>query len=285
MTYFVLFCLLGLAVGSFLNVVIYRLPKIEQAEEKLSIRQWLVDRNIKFKDTKDQLDPGSPMTLSLPRSSCPSCGHVIKPYENIPILSYLFQRGKCNGCGSRISVRYPIIEALTAFLFFLVYLEFGFSLQSLAAGAFVALIVTLSAIDFDEQILPDCLNYLLLWSGLLVAAFGLFVPASEAIIGAITAYGALWIIFQIHHRITGRIGMGYGDFKLFAALAVWVGWQQLPILLLIAASTGIVYFIFLKISGKVTSHAAFGPFLALGGFICLLYGPQIQLYIYQATRS
>jgi len=282
--YLIFFCLLGLAVGSFLNVVIYRLPLMDLAEEKAAIGEWLKDHKISFKDPLKHLKPGPDLTLSLPRSACPNCGHVLKSYENIPLLSFLLQKGKCRGCSHKISVRYPLIELLTSVLFLLAYVEFGLSWQTLAAALFSCLVISLSAIDFDQQILPDSLNYLLLWCGLAASLIPLFTSPSDAILGAILGYGVLWSLYQIHHRLTGRIGMGYGDFKLLAALGAWVGWQQLPILALLASLFGILAFASNKAAGKDFQQIPFGPFLGAGGFVCLLYGAEIQIYLKQLIR-
>lgn len=275
MLYLVFFCLLGLAIGSFLNVVIYRLPLIERADETSTIQEWLKEKKVSIKDPKAIFSDRPEMTLSVPRSACPSCGHVLSILENIPILSYLFLKGRCRGCRQNISIRYPTIEALCAILFLIIFLKFGLTYQTVAAGLFAALLLGLSGIDYDHQILPDPLNYILLWSGLIASVFNLFVSTEDAIIGAVVGYTALWLLYQIHYRLTGRVGMGYGDFKLYAALGAWLGWQQLPLVALVAAIAGIAFFCGARARKNIEHRIPFGPFLAVGGFVCLIWGSNL----------
>jgi leader peptidase (prepilin peptidase)/N-methyltransferase len=259
--------LLGLLIGSFLNVVIYRLPKMME-------RQWAAEcAELSGKEPAD-----SPaFNLLVPRSACPHCGHQIAWYENIPVVSYAVLRGKCSACKAGISARYPIVELVTAGLFAVAGSVYGTTWLGLAWCAFAAALVALFLIDFDTQLLPDDLNYPLLWLGLLVAALGMGVPLKSAVLGAIFGYLSLWSVFQVHHLLTGKIGMGHGDFKLLAALGAWFGAEYLIAIILLSSLVGSVLGAVLIVVGRLANKdipIAFGPFLAGAGLLLFVLGPQ-----------
>jgi len=257
----------GLVVGSFLNVVIHRVPIMLH-------RDWT-------RDCREHLDPGTQDTqptdaynLITPASRCPKCDHRISALENIPVLSYLFLKGRCSGCSTAISLRYPVVEIATAILSVITVLHFGYSLQTLAALAFTWTMIPLFLIDFDTQLLPDSITLPLLWAGLLVSLCSLFVDSQTSIIGAVAGYLSLWTIYQLFKLATGKEGMGFGDFKLLAAIGAWLGWQALPVVILfssvVGATIGITLILF-----KGRDHnlpMPFGPFLAAAGWITLLWG-------------
>ncbi len=259
---------LGLLIGSFLNVVIYRLPKIMQAEWQAQAREYLelpVEK------------PNSTFNLILPNSTCPNCSHEIKPWENIPIFSWLFLRGKCSACKAPISKRYPLVELACGLLSAYVAWHFGFTWQ---AGAMLVLtwgLLAMSLIDADHQLLPDVLVLPLLWLGLIVNQFGLFASSADALWGAIAGYLSLWSVYWLFKLVTGKEGMGYGDFKLLAMLGAWGGWQILPLTILLSSLVGAVLgVIMLRMRNAETSTPIpFGPYLAIAGWIALLWGEQI----------
>lgn len=264
----------GLSVGSFLNVVIFRLPKMLE-------RQWHQDC-LELRGESVEADDIT-FNLNHPPSHCPECGYRIKPWENIPLLSWLILRGRCSHCGNSISLRYPIIEALTAILSVVVALQFGVSLQTLAALLLTWSLIALSMIDFDVQLLPDSITLPFLWLGLLLSLFGLFTDAHSSIIGATLGYLALWSVYQLFKYITGKEGMGYGDFKLLAMLGAWLGWQYLPQIIMLSALVGAVVglsLILLRGHDK-NIPIPFGPYLAAAGWISLLWGDSInQAYLH-----
>lgn len=265
--------LFGLVIGSFLNVVVHRLPVMLE-------RQWRL-QCAELTGTAPAAET-EPYSLVRPRSRCPHCGHAISALENIPVLSYLWLRGKCSTCGQAIHWRYPAVELLTGLLSFAVAWQFGFGLIALAALLFTWMLVALAFIDLETQYLPDNLTLPLLWLGLLVNLNNGFVPLSQAIIGAMTGYLSLWLVFHGFRLITGKEGMGYGDFKLFAALGAWLGWQQLPFIILaaslIGALTGLAMILMRGHDRRVP--IPFGPFLCAAGWVALLWGPQItQAYL------
>ena len=263
--------LLGLCVGSFLNVVIHRLPKMMEQE-------WQAQCADLRGETPSTATVGSaePTTISLarPRSRCPSCGHQISALENIPIISYLLLRGKCSNCAAAISPRYPIIEALTAVLSAYAAWHFGPTLQ--AAGALLLLwaLIALTAIDYDTQLLPDSITLPLLWSELAFNLFGAYTDISSAVIGAMVGYLTLWSIYWLFKLATGKEGMGYGDFKLLAALGAWLGWQMLPVIILLSSVVGAVVGISLIAINRHGRNTPipFGPYLAAAGVIALFWG-------------
>lgn len=265
--------ILGLVIGSFLNVVIYRLPLILE-------RTWSQQCHELLEIEPGTPGSGVPFNLVTPGSRCPECGHRITPLENIPLLSYLYLRGRCAGCSTRIPVRYPLIELATALLSGITAVIFGFTPQAVAALLFTWSIIPLCVIDYDRQILPDSITLPLLWGGLLLSIPGSFVDSHTSIIGAVAGYLSLWSIYHLFRLVTGKEGMGHGDFKLLAAIGAWVGWQALPVVILfssvVGASTGILLMLFrIHERGK---PMPFGPFLAGAGWITLLWGQDILNY-------
>lgn len=270
------FGIVGLLVGSFLNVVIYRLPKMME-------KQWAAEV-AEFKG--ETLADEATFNLMLPRSKCPKCAHQIKWYENIPVFSYLFLRGKCSACKTPISWRYPIIELVTGALFFYCIWHWGLTQTGLAWCCFSATLLSLSMIDWDTTLLPDDMTLPLLWAGLLFAALKLTnVSLESATWGAAAGYFSLWLIYWIFKLVTGKEGMGYGDFKLFAALGAWFGWQALIPIILIASVIGAIIGIALKFSNKLRDggYIPFGPFLGLAGFSAMFFGPQAILKLLGLT--
>lgn len=269
----VLFGLLGLLIGSFLNVVIYRLPKMME-------RQW-AEECAELSGTT--VAPGEKFNLMVPRSRCGACGHTIRWYENIPVLSYIFLRGKCSACKAPYSVRYPLVEASTGALFFLCAWRWGYSMTTLAWCGFSAALLTLAMIDWDTTLLPDDITLPLLWAGLLAAAlqWNLGVGLPDALWGAVGGYLSLWLVYWAFKLVTGKEGMGYGDFKLFAALGAWFGWTALVPIILMASVIGAVVGLAMKFSSGLREggYVPFGPFLAGAGFTALLFGPQSILRV------
>lgn len=267
---------LGLLVGSFLNVVIHRLPKMMEADWRQQCVEFLHPEQAE----KEATAPKLKYTLVVPRSACPACGHKITALENIPILSYLFLRGKCSGCGTAISVRYPMVEALTGVLTGLVAWYFGVTWMAFFAVIFVWALIALTFIDADTTLLPDDITLPLLWLGLLVNVGGTFVPLSSAVWGAIGGYLVLWSVYWGFKLATGKDGMGYGDFKLLAAIGAWLGWQMLPLVILLSAAVGTVIGIAgIIIQGRDKgAKLPFGPYLATAGFIALVWGPRLTAW-------
>jgi leader peptidase (prepilin peptidase) / N-methyltransferase len=268
--------IIGLLVGSFLNVVIYRLPKMME-------KQWAAEI-AEFKDEK--LPDAAVFNLMLPRSKCPKCTHQIKWYENIPVLSYLFLRAKCSACQTPISLRYPMIELVTGLLFFYCTWRWGLTPTGLAWCGFSATLLSLSMIDWDTTLLPDDMTLPLLWAGLLLAASKVTnVSLESATWGAAAGYFSLWLVYWIFKLITGKEGMGYGDFKLFAALGAWFGWQALIPIILMSSIIGAIIGIALKFSSKLREggYIPFGPFLGLAGFSAMFFGPQAILKLVGLT--
>jgi len=266
---FVLCALLtGLLIGSFLNVVIYRLPIMMQ-------RDWREQaREILEQPSEPQI---TTFNLVLPNSSCPHCNHEIKPWENIPVISYLFLRGKCSSCKSPISMRYPLVELTCGLLSAFIAWHFGFTWQ---AGGMLLLtwgLLAMSLIDVDHQLLPDSLVLPLLWLGLIANSFDLFVSLEDALWGAIAGYLSLWSVYWLFKLVTGKEGMGYGDFKLLAMLGAWGGWQVLPLTILLSSLVGAVLgTIMLRMrNAESSTPIPFGPYLAIAGWIALLWGEQI----------
>jgi leader peptidase (prepilin peptidase) / N-methyltransferase len=270
---------LGLVVGSFLNVVIYRLPVMLD-------RQWREQcAELSGETSAATLPAGTPARFNLvvPRSACPSCRAPITALQNVPLLSWLVLRGRCATCGKPIGIRYPMVEALTGVLSALVAWKFGFGWPALAAMVLTWFLIALTFIDIDHQLLPDTLTLPLLWIGLFVSVWGapavgaLPVDARSSLIGAMAGYVSLWSVYHLFRLLTGKEGMGYGDFKLFAALGAWLGWQTLLPVILIAAGVGAVVGIFMiTIRGQNRSTPIpFGPFLAAGGWLMLMFGQRL----------
>ncbi|MEQ7921207.1 A24 family peptidase [Xanthomonas sp. WHRI 1810A] len=259
---------LGLLVGSFLNVVVFRLPIMLMRDWKAQSREML------------ELPPEPPtetFNLLLPHSRCPHCSHKIRPWENLPVISYLALGGKCSSCKAPISKRYPLVELTCGVLSAFIAWHFGFGWQ---AGAMLVLswgLLAMSLIDADHQLLPDAIVLPLLWMGLIVNAFGLFTSLTDALWGAVFGYLVLWLVFWLFKLVTGKEGMGYGDFKLLAMLGAWGGWQILPLTILLSSLVGAVLgLIMLRLRNVETSTPIpFGPYLAIAGWIALLWGDQI----------
>lgn len=262
----------GLMIGSFLNVVIFRLPKMMEQE-------W--QQNCLELQGKE-VTPLPKLTLAKPRSVCPHCAHKIRAYENIPVVSYLFLKGRCSSCKTSISVRYPLVEILTATMAGLISWKFGYSYTTLFASAFAFALIALTFIDFDTQLLPDDITLPLLWLGLLFNLNYGFTDLASAVIGAMAGYLVLWSVFWLFKLIRGKEGMGYGDFKLLAAIGAWFGWKLLPAVILLSSTLGAVIGIALIVLTKRNKDVPmpFGPFLAIGGIAALFYGQQLaNLYL------
>lgn len=260
--------LLGLVVGSFLNVVIHRLPRMLEADWQAQCAEL----------RGEPIPETGPYNLVAPPSSCPSCGHAIRPWENIPLLSYLLLRGRCSNCGTPIGLRYPVVELVSGLLTLLVAWQFGPSGQALAAMVLAWGLLALTVIDFDTQLLPDQVTLPLLWLGLLVNMNGLFADLPAAVLGAIAGYLALWSVYHLFRLLTGKEGMGYGDFKLLAMLGAWLGWQLLPQIVLLSSLVGaIAGLALILLRGRERNRPIpFGPYLATAGLIALLWGPQLN---------
>lgn len=271
----VLVGVLGMLIGSFLNVVIHRLPRMMERQWAADCRQYGQDVGLLSSAALPEAD-NEPLSLSKPRSRCPSCGHAIRWYENIPVLSYLALRGRCAGCGTRISPRYPLVELATGALFYACALRWGWSLTTAAWCGFSAALVTLACIDWDTTLLPDDITLPLLWAGLLAAVLRwIEVQPTDAVIGAAAGYLSLWSVYWGFKLATGKEGMGYGDFKLFAALGAWFGWQALVPIILLASVIGAIVGIAMKLASTLREgkYVPFGPFLVGGGMAAMLWGP------------
>ena len=270
----------SLMVGSFLNVVIHRLPIMMHKAWREQCIEFLAPES-ETTDTTTSGENKKKYNLVVPRSACPKCGHQITALENIPVLSYLWLKGRCAECHTPISKRYPIIEIMTALLSVLVAWQFGFSWQCLAALLLTWALIALSVIDFDHKLLPDDITLSFLWIGILLNLFGLFTDSTSSIIGAIAGYLSLWSVYWAFKLLTGKEGMGYGDFKLLATLGAWMGWQSLPGIILLSSFVGALIGIGLIVFRGRDKNIPipFGPYLAIAGWIYLLWGDQItQLY-------
>ncbi len=264
--------ILGLLIGSFLNVVIYRIPKMMQRESD----------NYVAEESGKELPHTDRFNLIVPRSACPHCGHQITALENIPVISYLFLGGKCSACKAKIPLRYPLIEFATGLLSAFLIWHFGSGWLGLSTLLFAWLLIAMTFIDLDTQFLPDDLTYLLLWAGLLVNLKSGFVPLSESVIGAAAGYLSLWSIYWLFKLTTGKEGMGYGDFKLLAALGAWLGWKMLPAIILLSSAVGAVVGISLIVFARHgrDKPIPFGPYLAAAGLIALVAGKAVSQFIY-----
>ncbi|KZZ77361.1 methyltransferase [Oleiphilus sp. HI0130] len=262
------FLVLGLLVGSFLNVVIHRLPKMLEQEWKLQASEFLELEPPKLEN----------LTLSTPNSTCPKCGHAIKAWENIPIISYLFLRGKCSGCKTGISIRYPLVELTSGLMCLAIAIAFGASYAGLALLLFTWALIALTMIDADTQLLPDNITLPLMWLGLIVNYFELITSFESAFFGAVFGYLVLWSIYWLFKLLTGKEGMGYGDFKLLAALGAWLGWEMLPIIVLLSSVVGALYGLgAMLIQGRDKNKPMpFGPYLAVAGWVALVWGNEIK---------
>jgi len=269
--FYVFIALLGLLIGSFLNVVIVRLPLMMEREWRQQCREMF--------GTGGDEEPGKeePFSLVRPGSHCPECGSPVRPLQNIPVLSYLWLRGRCADCGAGIGLRYPVVELLSAVVALTAASHYGLSWE--LAGALILgwSFLAMSAIDIEHHLLPDGIVLPLLWIGLLLNAWGVYTDIYSALYGAVLGYVSLWLVYHAFRFLTGKEGMGYGDFKLFACIGAWLGWQSLPLVILLSAVCGAavgIAMIVLKGQDKSTP-IPFGPFLCAAGFIALLWGRQI----------
>jgi len=272
---FIAAAVVGLAMGSFLNVVAHRLPRMLESEWREQCRELLGAEDTTGEDS-ERLD------LVYPPSRCPHCGHRIKPSENIPILSYLLLKGRCSACKERISLRYPLVETLTAILSVAVIAQLGASWAGLCALALTWALIALTLVDLDRQLLPDVITLSLLWGGLCLSLAGVFTGTESAVIGAAFGYLVPWSIFHLFKLLTGKEGMGHGDFKLLAAFGAWLGWQYLPQILVLSTLVGAVVGIAMIVTFKRDRRQPipFGPYLAAAGWVALMWGDQInQAYL------
>lgn len=256
----------GLCIGSFLNVVIYRLPIMLE-------RGWRNDAIMMLElEGQYPLDK-STYNLAFPLSACPECGAAVKPWQNIPVISFLFLKGKCHSCQNPISTRYPIVEIITGMVSVLAFMKFGISYQFLAMLLLTYISIALMGIDFDHYILPDILTLPLLWLGLILNTQSLFVPLLDAVWGAVLGYGVLWSVFWLFKLITGKDGMGFGDFKLLAAYGAWFGWQVLPNIVLLSSVVGAACGLFLIVAHGRDSQVPmpFGPFIAGAAWLVVMF--------------
>ena len=256
---------IGLIIGSFLNVVILRVPPLLEHDWRCQCQELL-----QLKPDEDDRPPG----IVLARSKCPKCGHHIRAIENIPVLSYLALRGKCAACKARISPRYPLVELATAILFVITIWHFGPTMQGLTALFLTAFLIALAGIDADHQLLPDNFTLPLLWAGILLNFWSVHTDLASSVTGAIAGYLALWLVYHLFRLLTGKEGMGYGDFKLLAALGAWMGWQMLPLIILLSSVVGALFGLVLMGTGKLKRDKPmpFGPFIAAAGWIALIWG-------------
>ncbi len=265
--------IIGLMVGSFLNVVIYRLPIMMSSQWHKECLAYL---------ELDAEEVTAAFNLVLPLSQCPQCHAGIKPQHNIPLLSYLVLRGQCASCQHPIAIRYPLVEGLTALMSMLVAWHFGYAPQTLFALLLTWALIALSFIDIDEHLLPDSITLPMLWLGLILSLFGFFTDASASIIGAVAGYLVLWTVYQAFKLLTGKEGMGFGDFKLLALFGAWLGWQSLPAIILFSSLVGSIIGVTLIALSKhdASNPIPFGPYLAISGWIVLLWGQDInQFYL------
>ena len=289
---------LGLFVGSFLNVVIHRLPIMMENAWREGIEEFeaheallastknngqakAVENNVAEDGAKDSPKP-EPFNLSVPRSRCPNCDQLITWWQNIPVLSYLMLSGKCHNCKTPISARYPAIEIITMLLSLAVAWQFGVSLQSVVGIVITWLLVAMTMIDFDHQLLPDNLTLPMMWIGLIAALVPVFADIESAVIGAAAGYLVLWIVYQAFRLITGKEGMGYGDFKLLAAIGALLGWQVLPMVILLSSLVGAVVGVSLIVITRRDKNIPipFGPYLAAAGWIAMMWGEQLSTAYY-----
>ena len=266
----VIVIVIGLLVGSLLNVVIYRLPVMME-------REWRSECKLILDPDSPGEELAEPFNLAFPHSHCPSCDAPIRAWQNIPVISYVLLRGQCANCKVSISARYPIIEAVTALMSAIIAWQLGASLEMLAALFFTWSLIALTMIDADHKLLPDQITLPLLWAGLLLNSFSLFVPLYDAVWGAIGGYLSLWSVYWLFKILTGKDGMGYGDFKLLAALGAWLGWQSLLVIILLSSLVGAIVGSIILLANKQGRNTAipFGPYLAAAGWIAFLWGDQI----------
>ncbi|WP_227430239.1 prepilin peptidase [Psychrobacter sp. I-STPA6b] len=280
MVAWVLFAVLGLCVGSFLNVVIYRMPQMMIQEWRQASVDILKEQEditeAQIKPIADSIAQDIPMTLSRPASRCPQCQHKIRWYENIPVVSWVLLKGRCSGCAEPISFRYPLVELITALLTVVVIYQFGVTVQGLSALVLVWTLIALTGIDFDTQLLPDRLTFPLAGLGLAVNSQSWFVSPSQSIWGLLLGFLVLWVVVQLFYLLTKKQGMGQGDFKLLAVLGAWMGPMMLPFIILFSSLLGAVVGVFLMRKHGESRPFAFGPYIAIAGMVALLYGQRIM---------
>lgn len=272
--FYVMAAVFGLLVGSFLNVVIYRLPVMMEREWRTECQQFL--------GINSGSDAAPPFNLVVPRSRCPKCNHAISAIENIPVISYLFLRGKCRACRTPISPRYPAIETTTALITLLMAMHFGVTVQTILAALFAWSLITLTMIDYDHQLLPDSITLPVMWMGIISNTFGLFTNLHSSLYGAVAGYMILWTVYIVFKMVTGKEGMGHGDFKLLAMLGAWMGWQLLPLIIVFSSLIGSIVGIGLIIfrGHNRAQPIPFGPYLAVAGLIAFLYGNELTRMYY-----
>jgi leader peptidase (prepilin peptidase)/N-methyltransferase len=270
--------LIGLIVGSFLNVVIHRLPKMLDRDWDNQAAELLEQKNLSEVAKKLRPHRGSRYNLMTPASTCPHCGHKIKAYENIPIASYVFLRGACASCKAPIGLRYPLVETISGIIAAYIGWKFGLTLAMAGALVFSWALLALTVIDIDTQLLPDDITLPLMWTGLLLNLSNVFAPISSAVLGAVGGYLSLWSVYWLFKLTTGKEGMGYGDFKLLAAIGAWLGWKMLPIVILLSSLVGAVVGICLIVFTRHGRNTPipFGPYLAAAGVIALFWGEAIN---------
>jgi leader peptidase (prepilin peptidase)/N-methyltransferase len=265
----------GAVIGSFLNVVILRTPALLEYEWRCQCRELL-----ELEESSEERPPG----IALARSKCPKCGHAIRAWENIPFISYLLLRGKCASCRQRISIRYPLVELTTAVLFVITVWHFGPTVQGLTALALTAFLVAMTGIDIDTQLLPDHMTLPLMWAGVIASLWSVHTDLQSSVVGAMAGYLILWGIYHLFRLLTGKEGMGYGDFKLLAALGAWLGWQMLPLIVLLSSVVGAFVGLILMGTGRLQRDKPmpFGPYIAAAGWIALIWGQKIIDYYTRA---
>ena len=267
--FFTITCtLLGLIVGSFLNVVILRLPKMMEQSWRRECSELLAQ----------PVSPETPISLSHSNSQCPACGANIRPWQNIPVVSWLLLRGRCAQCDTPISARYPFVELLTGTLTGLAAWQFGFGPEALSAFILIWILIALTGIDIDTQLLPDSMTLALLWIGLAVNLFDTWTSLPSAVMGAMLGYGSLWSVYWVFKLVTGKEGMGYGDFKLLAALGAWFGWQTVPVMILLSSFAGALLGISILLLRRLERDTPmpFGPYLAGAGLVILFFGETLM---------
>lgn len=276
--------IIGLFIGSFLNVVIYRLPVMMERDWKKECIEYLQldEKNLPpaTPPEKNTSETDETFNLSLPLSRCSNCLTPIKAYQNIPVISYLFLRGKCSSCKTHISLRYPLIESFTGVLSAIVAWHFGYSIEVLFALLLTWSLIALSFIDIDHQLLPDSITLPVLWLGLFLSLFSIYTDTHSSIIGAVAGYLTLWIVFQVFKLVTGKEGMGFGDFKLLSLFGAWLGWQYLPLIILLSSLVGAVIGISMIVFVKKDRNTPipFGPYLAAAGWLALIWGDVINTW-------
>ncbi len=279
--------LAGLCIGSFLNVVIVRIPVMMERQWQAHCQE-IKRENVAGDTGDDKEKTAKPYNIATPRSHCQHCGYSLRVWENIPLISFILLRGKCSACGVGISLRYPAVELLTAIMTVFVVWHFALSVQMVAALLLTWVLIVLSFIDYDTQLLPDSITLPLLWLGLIVNISATFTVLSSAVLGAIIGYLSLWSIYYIFKYFTGKEGLGFGDFKLLAALGAWFGWQQLAIIIFLSSFVGAMIGILLILLGKqaASKPIPFGPYLALAGWVSMIWGENmVEFYLNVAGLS